>query len=209
MVHSADEIYIIDYFPGSGDLGFPTPTTGSATVSLAGVTEIKWTINAPAGQVVSVSPYGSDPAELVCYGEYAGNAGSLPPSSLNVSHNGLTGVAPTFSDNGWGSGPYGNGYSLYLAYTANVASAFSFSSITFDQVFTQSGTPSTFNESSLASYTMQMMDENYTGRGSAGLYSGPETAPYATILSTSTVPEQTVLALAGLGGLALLFRRRK
>ncbi len=194
-----------NYFPAdpnfgqAASLGQDIELFAPATISLNGVNNlVSFTLSAPVGHAIQVDPLAEGLGLFVTVNYVDGDATSLGNiTATNVSFGGLVGSAPTLN-NQLGIYPYGL---LFQFQFYGVTDPFSFTSMTVDSTIDGTGSNVTLNRQST---DMQVQDQNY---------SGPGTAPYASLISVpTTVPEPStcVMALAGLacGGYSLFRRRR-
>ncbi len=170
-----------------------------ATISLNGVNNlVSFTLSAPAGHAIQVDPLAEGLDLFFTVNYVDGDATSLGNiTATNFSFGGLVGTAPTSSSQ-LGIYPYGL---LFQFQFFGVTNPFSFTSMTVDSTIDGTGSNVTLNRQ-----TTEM-------QATAAPYSGPSTAPYASLISVPTaVPEPSTycMALAGLacGGYSLFRRRR-
>jgi len=169
------------------------------TISLNGVNNlISFTLSAPEGHIIQIDPLAEGMNFNIAVIYVDGDATSLGNiTATNFSFGGLVGSAPTSSSQ---VGIYN--YGLFFQFQFyGITDPFSFTSMTIDSTIDGTGSNVTLNRQTTI---MQAQDNDY---------SGPGTAPYASLISVPTaVPEPSTycMALAGLacGGYSL-FRRRK
>jgi hypothetical protein len=169
------------------------------TISLNGVNNlISFTLSAPEGHIIQIDPLAEGMRLNIDVNYVDGDATSLGNiTATNFSFGGLVGSAPTPSSE---LGIYSYGL-LFQFRFYGVTDPFSFTSMTVDSTIDGTGSNVTLNRQTTM---MQAVDQNY---------SGPGTAPYASLISVPTaVPEPSTycMALTGLacGGYSL-FRRHK
>jgi hypothetical protein len=187
------------FFSPSASLGQDIELSAPATISLNGVNNlVSFTLSAPVGHKIQVAPLAEGLNLFVAVNYVDGDATSLGNiTATNVSFGGLVGSAPTLN-NQLGIYPYGL---LFQFQFYGVTDPFSFTSMTVDSTIDGTGSNVTLNRQITS---MQVQDQDY---------SGPGTAPYASLISVPTaVPEPSTycMALAGLacGGYSLFRRRR-
>ena len=169
------------------------------TISLNGVNNlISFTLSAPEGHIIQIDPLAEGMRLNIAVNYVDGDATSLGNiTATDVSFGGLVGSAPTSSSQ-LGIYPYGL---LFQFQFDGVTNPFSFTNMTVNSTIDGTGSDVTLNRQTTV---MQAIDNSY---------SGPSTAPYASLISVPTaVPEPSTYAIA-LAGLACggysLFRRRR
>jgi hypothetical protein len=170
-----------------------------ATISLNGVNNlVSFTLSAPVGHAIQVDPLAEGLNLYVTVNYVDGDATSLGNiTATNISFGGLVGSAPTLNTQ---LGIYNYGLMFQFQFFG-VTNPFSFTSMTVDSTIDGTGSNVTLNRQ-----TTNM-------QAAAMPYSGPSTAPYASLISVPTaVPEPSTYAMA-LAGLACggysMFRRRR
>lgn len=188
---TADAMVVSRYDNGAVDALFQTITLSApATLSLDGVNNsISFTLFAPAGRSISVSPLGSIPTFYIVVDYRGGDATSLGTTGeTTTSFAGLTGTAPIFFNE-----TYITSDGLFFSYgSGSVESAFSFTSVTITTLISGTGADVTLNRTESK---IEAADTDY---------SGPSTEPYPSLLSVpSVVPEPgtVFLSLLALGAL--------
>jgi hypothetical protein len=191
------------YRPGfRGDpasLGQSIDLLAPATISLNGVNNlISFTLSAPVGHAIQVDPLAEGLDLFVSVNYVDGDATSLGNiTATNVLFGDLVGSAPTLNTQ---LGIYNYGL-LFQFQFYGVTDPFSFTSMTVDSTIDGTGSNVTLNRQITS---MQASDQNY---------SGPGTAPYASLISVPTAvpePSTVAMALAGLAcGGSVVFRRRR
>ena len=180
-------------------LGQSIDLLAPATISLNGVNNlVSFTLSAPVGHAIQVDPLAEGLGLFVSVNYVDGDATSLGNiTATNVSFGGLVGSAPTLNTQ---LGIYNYGL-LFQFQFFGVTNPFSFTSMTVDSTIDGTGSNVTLNRQTTS---MQVQDQDY---------SGPGTAPYASLISVPTAvpePSSVAMTLAGLacGGYSLFRRRR-